>query len=333
MSRLVAAILAGLPFVTLCPEAQAAACTRIEAVPYTITAPGRYCLAGDLTTASYGILVFADDVDIDLAGHRLLGPLDPGSPDSCISAYARRRISVRNGIIRGCAFGVYLSDLFDQYWKSGLEGGHHVVENVEISQSGFRGIRIEGNGNVVRGNIVRHVGGSTVFGKTSMIGIESYGPGATIEGNSVHEVRGWAGYPGEGVGISVTALGAGSVVRDNLVSMSGVNHAESWGPWPSTSRSTWGIWIGGAESRGIVVESNRIVNAVYGITIHRDSRGVMTRNTVAGAVVPFYLPSLDGHPASKLGRGNACDKADCLEVVEDEYYLLDSGPWFDGDWP
>ena len=314
--------LVGLALAALAGPAQAAAasCTAVAAVPYIVTQPGRYCLTRDVATSSFGFLITTDDVEIDLQGHRLVGPLDPATNEPCIVSYGYERITVRNGAIEGCLIGVFLSDDYDAHWQDVLPGGQHVVEKMDIARSSFRGIRVEGHGNVIRDNVVRFIGGSTAYPVSHMIAIESVGPGATIERNFVHEARGAPGY--EGVGISVSDMGSGCIVRHNFLSQAAIDQPVGRGAWPNAGRSTWGIWIGGVATRGLVVEGNSIVNFAHGVTIHRTSQAILTRNTVAGAIVPYYLPTLDGSIGmSTLAEDNICDKANCVERLE-QYYIL-----------
>ena len=295
-------------------------CTRVDTVPYVVTAPGRYCLVRDQVTPSFGFLIEADDVEIDLEGHRLVGPLDAATNVSCIVSYGHQRITVRNGTIVGCLMGVFLSDDYDRHWQDVLPGGQHLVENMDVARSTFRGIRVEGHGNVIRNNVVRFIGGSSAYPVSHMIAIESVGPGALIEKNYVHEARGAPGY--EGVGISVSDMGSGSMLKKNYISMSAIDQPVGRGAWPNAGRSTWGIWIGGGATRGLVVEGNSIVNVAHGVTIHRTSQAILTRNTVAGAIVPYYLPTLDGSIGmSTLSDDNLCDKANCVERLE-QYYII-----------
>jgi parallel beta-helix repeat protein len=52
-------------------NATAAASTQISSCPYTISAPGHYVLAADLTCLSTGISIDATDVNLTLNGHTL----------------------------------------------------------------------------------------------------------------------------------------------------------------------------------------------------------------------------------------------------------------------
>lgn len=79
----------------------------IESTPYTITAPGVYHLASDLTHAGkdHAITVEAPNVTIDLAGFTLTGP-GPESGPSGIINNTSPNLHVRNGTITGFTFGV-----------------------------------------------------------------------------------------------------------------------------------------------------------------------------------------------------------------------------------
>ena len=69
-------------------------------LPETIDVPARVVLAGDLTgvAGSNGILITADNVTIDLAGHALVGVA--GSLDGVLVTGVRANISIRNGTVR-----------------------------------------------------------------------------------------------------------------------------------------------------------------------------------------------------------------------------------------
>lgn len=295
-----------------------AACNPIDRLPYVVNQPGDYCVVADLQTTGDGITILANDVTVDLQGYRIRGTLDIRSYSSCIVSFGYRNITVRNGSIRGCSNGIYLSDYFDRDWLVGFKGGGHVVEDMEITGSTFRGMRVEGNGNIMRRNVLNHVGGSIIYPAAVIIGIESLGPGAIIDSNLIHEMRGVT-YPGEGVGIAVNSLGSGTMITRNRISMASHERAQAQGAWAAPGRSTWGIWAGGPPSRGMVIEDNVVTNAIYGITVHRTAQAILSRNAVVGAVIPFYLPSLPDPPLSTLAGENICDKEVCLERFETEY--------------
>jgi hypothetical protein len=89
----------------------AEACTPITSVPFTIAAPGRYCLTADLKlrpNPSFGmrlnapaaIKVLANDVTIDFQGHTLDDVTNGIATNAlAIRAYNRKRVTVTNGTI------------------------------------------------------------------------------------------------------------------------------------------------------------------------------------------------------------------------------------------
>jgi len=81
--------------------------TQIRSVPYTITSPGLYCLAQNLsysTTLSFAITVAASDVTLDLMGFCLTGPGKNSGPNHGININEGiDNVEIRNGTIN--AFG------------------------------------------------------------------------------------------------------------------------------------------------------------------------------------------------------------------------------------
>lgn len=290
----------------------------ITSLPYTITAPGSYELADNLPTTGHGITINCDDVSIDLNGHSIIGNNEPASQYYGINAFNRERITLRNGQVRGFMYGVYLSDLIDSVRPNGsLNGGGHVVEQLSILNCKFRGIRVEGNGNLVRDNVIRETGGCTVYPNAYAFAIESFGPGAMIEGNRIYEVRGGGVADiGEGVGISVSDYGSGSVIKDNIITQSTRELASQYTDWPAESRSSYGIWVGG-DTSDVLVDSNIISNFVYGITYKRTTYGVFQNNRVSNSVVPYYLPNLAGQASGAFARDGGGNHSDisALELL------------------
>ena len=304
---------------TACSE-DVTSCTSIDRLPYSITTPGTYCVVDDLSAKGTGIEISASDVSIDLGGHLLSGPKAADVKTSGIVSSDKTGIRIRNGRISGWLYGIYLSDLVDKRRRSKdpFEGGHHLITGVSIDSAKFRGIRVEGRQNVVRENVVRWIGGSNRESDAYAIGIESFGPSAVIADNQVLEVRGRGRADrGEGVGISISDRGSGSILRNNLISNSTVEPDRVYS-WPAESRSSYGIWIGGSSA--VLIEGNAITNFVYGITYKRSADGVLVDNTVMGGYVAFYLPALEGEsPGAVDGEGNRCDLDECWHTVERDY--------------
>lgn len=283
----------------------------ITSLPYTITSPGNYELPGNMSCAGTAISIACNDVSIDLKGYTITGPYQPGANCYGIAAFNYDRITVRNGSLRGFMYGIYLSDLIDAVRPNGsLDGGGHLIEGMDVNSCTFRGMRLEGNGNVIRGNVVREIGGCTVYPNAYGFGIEVCGPGALIEGNRIYECRGYGVADiGEGVGISVSDYGRGCVIRDNVLIQSSREPSPQYADWPGASRSSYGIWVGG-DSSDVVVDGNVLTNFVYGITFKRTSSGVFTRNVVNNSVVPFYLPNLQETKEGALARDGGGNYSD-----------------------
>ncbi len=143
--------------------------TRITSLPYTITTPGFYYLAKDLTmTASFGppasgITVNADNVTIDLMGFSLVCS---GSGDtSGIGISGRKNVEVRNGTVSGFpAGGIYGSGGYNcriinvRVEKNGIwginlsTGYYHLIQNCNASENANTGIAA-GYGCRVTGNV------------------------------------------------------------------------------------------------------------------------------------------------------------------------------------
>lgn len=133
--------------------------------PITITQPGSYRLASNLTdipTGKNAIEIRADDVTIDLNGHSIIGPgsiytsgqgiFAPGNPIAV-------RSTVTNGAVRGFATGVQLFQysVVERIHASGnhsgiIVGSNSRVERCVASGNGDTGIAAN-DGGIVKANI------------------------------------------------------------------------------------------------------------------------------------------------------------------------------------
>ena len=283
-------------------------CTAIDALPYVVVTPGSYCLTGNLATTGNGISIKANDVVVDLQGFRIDGPTDTATKSNGIFGYGYQRITVRNGSVSGFLYGVYLSDYVGPARTAGtaLPGGLHVVEKLEVRGARFRGIRVEGNGNVVKDNVVRFVGGTTAYANAWVTGIETYGPGAKVTGNVVYEVRGSGS--GTGIGIAVYDRSPAVVVSHNTVANASVT-ADPLYVWASDSASTIGIYLG-HDARSAVVEENQVTNFATGVSIDPAAAALLSRNAVSGSSSGSYVVPA----ASVYAPDNVCDQPTCVIV-------------------
>jgi hypothetical protein len=154
--------LAAVPLL-LCgaPPASAASsydsCTGvIAALPVVISTPGTWCLKKDLATSmasGAAITVQTNNVTIDCNGFRV-GGLAAGMGTQTIGVLsdARLNTAVRGCRIRGFHDGIALVG----------DGGGHLVEDNVVEASTYIGMRVFGDGSVVRRNRILDTGGTTV---------------------------------------------------------------------------------------------------------------------------------------------------------------------------
>lgn len=138
---------------TMKPLDQVEPRTPITSVPYTISASGSYYLAKNLTSTGHGILIYADDVTIDLCGFTLTGP-GAGS-NYGVYMSGRRDVEIRNGAIRSFTYGI--SD-------SASNGKNHRVIGVRLTACLSQGIYFSGTNHVVRDCIVTDTTNTTAGG-------------------------------------------------------------------------------------------------------------------------------------------------------------------------
>jgi hypothetical protein len=254
--------------------AQSAGCTgMITAVPHTISAPGVYCLAQNLALTTNGgypaIGVASDSVVVDLKGFRLTGlSIGPGSYAYGIAALDQKNITVRNGTVRGFYIGVFLNDSSPDNTAS----GGHVVEQVTAIDNTWAGIYLNGRGNVVRNNIVRNTGGTTIHGpNVDTAGIITIGSGARVIGNDVIDTIGVGTEPGRSVRV---IAGVGSVAESNRLSNSS---ASSHGVGLSIEYAVYDV----------LLLDNRIGSMSSGIAFFPGATGKYGRNVTAGVAQPY----------------------------------------------
>jgi hypothetical protein len=153
-----------------------AACTNISAVPYTITAPGTYCLTSSLTTnitQGAAIEIQADNVTVDLSGYTLDG-VGGTTLAYGIHSLNRRAITVRNGTVAGYYLGV-LIDATSLDLSSG-----HLVEKMLVRNCTYTGVQMEGVGMILRDNVIRDIGGPTGHHPNGVVACEN-GNGGSLQ--------------------------------------------------------------------------------------------------------------------------------------------------------
>jgi len=188
-------------------QAETINCTPITAVPFTITAPGIYCLTQDIATNLAGgtaITIAANNVVVDGNAHRL-GNLaaGPGTTAYGIHANARENITLKNITVRGFLRGIFIENALSA-----------IIEGIRAHRNTFAGISVGGRGNLIRDNQVVTTGGSTVLSQP--YGFEIAGPENQVLNNDVIDTVGTGS-----AGIIFFSLGP-----DNLVVNNRITHAD-----------------------------------------------------------------------------------------------------------
>jgi hypothetical protein len=255
----------------------------MTSLPYTITAPGIYCLDRSTNVGGTGITIEANDVTVDLKGYTL------EVTAAGVVSSGRSNITVRNGTIRGGDFGVALR---------GSAGAGHVVERMRVEASSESGIVVHGRGGVVRNNVVIGVGDSRSGDKSGIsVGL---GAGIRVSDNEVLDMRpsapgeggpidlpgvpagGDAPMPGPGQVDAITVADApGAVIERNVVSNTALLAAELPPVGIHIYRSA-----GSTVPMTAIVARNRVANIMTGIHSSGAS-SLYLGNTVSGAGTPF----------------------------------------------
>jgi hypothetical protein len=263
---------------------------KISAVPFTISAPGVYCLTQKISstlTSGAAIAINANNVVLDLNGYAI-GNLAAGPATSAVGIYAvdRQNIVVRNGILRGFWGCITLVHGTTVGLTTALSSGH-VVEGVTADTCYLTGIAVEGPYAVVRSNKVMNTKGSAVATVTGLVnaavGISVVGADALVVHNVVVDTdcsNGCANTATKGA----IALGIGmasapsSVVENNTIS----NHAMPTVTGLGSNAVSAGIYIyqyqhaGSAGSTNVFVISNQLANWEYGIFYQPANGGTTT---------------------------------------------------------
>jgi hypothetical protein len=188
-------------------------CDRfIDVVPATITRPGHYCLRrSHYTSQQTGALIIirSNDVWLDLNNFVLDNTAaGPGVAGEGIYSAGHRNITIRNGSLRGFAFGIDLETIGT--------GSNYTVEDMRLENNTTAAIFMPqylgtGGGHVVRRNVIRDTGGSTDPAAGPAWGLV-LGGGGHVSDNEIINVFGATG-GGQGIGIELregTAVVAGN---------------------------------------------------------------------------------------------------------------------------
>ncbi len=136
--------------------------TFIDSVPYSIGAPGHYCLARDVTYGSASgnaIVIGADQVVLDLRGYAIGGSAGVGGSAVGVRVSNHDNVVIRNGAVRGFYIGIELDG-------SLVAAGNNknLVEDIRADANSRAGVWISDLGayNTVRGCLITDTGGTSV---------------------------------------------------------------------------------------------------------------------------------------------------------------------------
>jgi hypothetical protein len=134
-------------------------CVNIVALPFTITAPGRYCLSSDQspdlarTVRRTAITIDASNVILDCKGHAIKNPGDPWRTTAILT----RALRLNGLIVRNCQVHEFESGIM-------VKGNQLQVLNNTFRNSGIHGIVALGHHIRIVGN--RHAGISVKSDRT-----------------------------------------------------------------------------------------------------------------------------------------------------------------------
>ena len=218
--------------------------------PVTISLPGSYRLAGNLTVPNANtdaIVIAASHVTIDLNGFAILGPTDcggglnpcanAGSGNGISTSNVQFNITIRNGTIQGMG-------------NAGIAffGASNLVENMHVRSNGAVGIIIfssnERTGSIVQNNTAQLNGGGG-FGINVEFGLVSHN---VVDFNSNGILVGGAGSVsynvvtrnvGFGLRLGSSIGGAGNYIG-NMLTGNGGGNVSIFGPWINQGQNLCG---------------------------------------------------------------------------------------------
>ena len=240
--------------------------TMITNAPYSITQPGSYYLATNLTSTGHGIVIYTNDVVVDLMGFAIVG--DRTTSDYGIYVRGTNTVPihgvvVRNGTIRNFGCGIR---------ANGCHGGR--FERLALTEHSQAGIWLYGTYGGCNGNAVF----DCAIARNALDGINLYGWKGACDGNAVRDCtvvgNGDAGIRLYGYGdLATPSRCAGNVVSGCAV----------------FGNATNGIVLDGSYNgrcEGNVVEECVVAgNGGYGVYLHGNASGKCQGNVVRDSSV------------------------------------------------
>ncbi len=232
---LAAAVLLGSPAVAFAQD-----CTEIAAVPATISAPGKYCLAKDFTinsTTAKAITINTNDVTLDCRGHMLKNTATSNAGSSAgIFLNSRNNVTIQHCRVIG-----------------GFQTGIDVFQNLSVANKNYY-IQVQDN----------YVAGPF------WMGIRAYGSAVEVTGNKVYDIGGQLNQYAIGIRVGGSSVANGfkmQVVRDNTVIGTNSPYSAAYGIFSdgsigaafldngvagttaATGKVAYGVYVGGQHNR------------------------------------------------------------------------------------
>lgn len=270
---------AGLPGIAHAAESYDNCTGFITSLPAVVTTQGTWCMKQDLATAissGAAITINTNNVTIDCNNFKLGGlAAGPGTFADGIDATDRLNLTVRHCNIRGFLTGLNFAGA----------GGGHVIEDNRLDGNTAIGMRIDGDGSVVRRNLVIDTGGTTTNGDITAISI---GYSSDAIDNTVSGVLATSGTNGSATGIFLYGNGDGTIENNRIRGLvpSGVGKARGVTGY-LTDRITIrnNILVGDYGTGSVGVECTGTNGQAVGNVINNFVTGINACSNAGGNVV------------------------------------------------
>lgn len=293
------------------------ACTLISSLPYTISSPGRYCMAGSRvqTDTLDGITINSDNVTIDGLGHSITGPYTSATTSRGILAINRKGIIIQDIRIVGYNTSILIGETDTLVSGSTVfpdtrNSRDITINRVSADNPTFQGLHVRADNFSIINSRVSGVGPTSVHPHAFATGISGQGNSCVISDNQV--TMGQATGNGENVGISLY-YGAGCRIERNSIMFDraglfsrnfGIWARPSGGGLPYISANT----VTGADYAlgPFGVFANNVVNAHCAIFTRRES--------IVGETFVDAGNNINVQSSGALQQGG---RSGCLDVVSE----------------
>lgn len=249
-------------------NASQSACKAISSAPFIIDKEGCYFLSNDIfvgDVSTNGITVVADNVTLDLDGHKIIGQSSSIVTNAGIYGLNVKNLHLKNGKISGFLYGIRVDG-------EGVSA-RIFIEKISAVENYFRGIAVIASKASIENNEVKNTGGTAIFPDSFAMCIEVIGRDAVIRGNMIDGVLPVG--VGEGIGISLSRNRENSLVERNVI-RGGAKKGSSFGIWLST------------QNEKTKVLNNRIYGFILPFSVPRLNNKFIAEKIFTAPTVEFY---------------------------------------------